>query len=113
MTHYKEWKDLKLEMDDKNPYSARFVYENGDCFYVEPVFYLQLEGFRQRYPEKMEDIIKEMERLVKKNHLIVFEGDEENEITHVENAIYLTIQDVCNPLQIFVEDKSRGSDYGD
>jgi hypothetical protein len=54
-----------------------------------------------------------MERLVKKNKLVVFVGDEENEITEVEGAIYLTIQDVCNPIKVYMEDKSRGSDYGD
>ena len=46
--------------------------------------------------------------------IVVFVGEEDYEITKdVEGAIYLTIQDVCDPLLIFVEDKSRGSDYGD
>ena len=54
-----------------------------------------------------------MERIVHKYHLVVFINDEDEEISEVEDAVYLTIQDVCNPLQIFVEDKSRGSDYGD
>ena len=54
-----------------------------------------------------------MERVVHKYHLVVFINDEDEEISDVEGATYLTIQDICNPLQIFVEDKSRGSDYGD
>ena len=54
-----------------------------------------------------------MERIVKRNHLVVFIGDDDEEITDVNGAIYLTVQDITNPLQIYVEDKSRGSDYGD
>lgn len=113
MRHYEEFKDIEYKVDEKNPYAARFILDTGDIFYIEPVFHLQLQGFKQRYPERYDEIIAEIIRLAKRNHLVVFEGDEENEITHVENAIYLTVQDVCDPLQIFVEDKSRGSDYGD
>ena len=80
---------------------------------MEPVFLLKLEGIKQFVEESFLEVISEMERLVKRNHLVVFVGEEEEEITKVEGAIYLTIQDVCNPLQVYVEDKSRGSDYGD
>lgn len=107
------WGHLKKIQDNKNPYTYCYQYDNGDTFYVEPVFILKLSGMKQFVPDRFNEIINEMERLVKKNHLIVFIGDEDQEITDVEGAIYLTIQDVCNPLKIYVEDKSRGSDYGD
>ena len=113
MKHYPEWKHLKFEVEEKNPYTAKFIYPNGDTFYVEPVFHIKLMGFHQHHEDRVEEILLEMERLVKKYHKVVFINDDEEEITDVEDAIYLTIQDVCNPLQIFVEDKSRGSDYGD
>ena len=41
---------------------------------------------------------------------------DENPLTFVpENieAVYLEITDITNKLKIFLEDKSRGSDYGD
>ena len=113
MRHYSEWKHLKYEVEEKNPYSAKFIYPNGDIFYVEPVFHMKLMGFYQHNEIIVEEILMEMERLVKKYHKVVFNNDDDEEITEVEDAVYLTIQDVCNPLEIFVEDKSRGSDYGD
>jgi hypothetical protein len=113
MKHYPEWNNL-LEVEDlKNTYSAKYVYPNGDAFYIEPIFYYKLKSFENKVNNSLERILNEMERIVKKYHLVVFINDEDEEITEVEDAVYLTIQDVCNPLQIFVEDKSRGSDYGD
>ena len=111
---YEEWQELPMDYDEKNPYTQRFTYPSGDIFYVEPVFHLKLQGFKMQRPESIDTILLEMERIVKQNHVVVFVGEEDYEITKdVEGAIYLTIQDVCNPLLIFVEDKSRGSDYGD
>ena len=109
----KLWSNLQKIEDVSNKYTDCYVYPNGDRFYVEPVFLLKLSGMKQFFSERFDEIIKEMERLVKKNHLVVFVGDDEEEITNVEGAIYLTIQDVCNPIKIYPEDKSRGSDYGD
>lgn len=113
MEKYYEWKDLRQEIDPQNPYTAKFVYDNGDTFYIEPVFYLKLQAFKLHYEDRYSNIIEEMERIVKRNHLVVFVGDDDEEITDVNGAIYLTVQDITNPLQIYVEDKSRGSDYGD
>ena len=113
MKNYPEWKHLKEIEDINNPYSAKYVYPNGDMFYVEPIYYYKLKSFESHYENKLVEILKEMERIVNKYHLVVFINDEDEEITEVEDAVYLTIQDICNPLKIFVEDKSRGSDYGD
>ena len=38
---------------------------------------------------------------------------EDEPLTKNKDAIFLTIYDILNKLQIYVEDKSRGSDYGD
>ena len=54
-----------------------------------------------------------MEEVVRKNKKVVFTADFENPQTEVEGYIYLEIHDITDPLCIFVEDKSRGSDYGD
>ena len=107
------WLDLKKVEDPNNKYSTCYLYPTGDKFYVEPVFLLKLSGMKQYFSDRFDEIILEMERIVKKNHLVVFIGEEEEEITNVDGAVYLTIQDVCNPLKIYPEDKSRGSDYGD
>ena len=113
MKHYPEWKELKFEVDVNNPYTAKFSYSNGDTFYVEPIYYYKLRSLYQHHENRINEILIEMERVVHKYHKVVFINDEDEEITEVEDAVYLTIQDITNPLQIFVEDKSRGSDYGD
>ena len=95
---YEEWQELPMDYDEKNPYTQRFTYPNGDIFYVEPVFHLKLQGFKMQRPESIDTILLEMERIVKQNHVVVFVGEEDYEITKdVEGAIYLTIQDVCDP----------------
>lgn len=113
MKDYEEFKHLRREVDPNNPFSALYFYESGESFYLEPVFYTQLMGFKDHFPDKFHLIIEKMEELVKKNKKIVFTGNFENPLTEIDNYIFLEITDVTDPLQIFAEDKSRGSDYGD
>ena len=113
MKDYEEFKHLRREVDSNNPFSALYFYESGESFYLEPAFYTQLMGFKDHFPDKFHLIIKRMEELVKKNKKIVFTANYENPLTDVDNYIYLEITDVTDSLQIFAEDKSRGSDYGD
>ena len=54
-----------------------------------------------------------MERLVKQSKKVIFTHDYEFPLIKRDDFIYLEITDVTDPLQIYVEDKSRGSDYGD
>ena len=107
------WDNLEKVVDKNNPYTLCFKYDDENIFYVEPVFLLKLSGIQQFANERFMDVIEEMKRIVFKNHKVVFIGEEDEEITQVDDAIYLTIQDVCNLIHVFVEDKSRGSDYGD
>ena len=46
---YEEFKQYKLEMDKNNPFCNHYILENGEDFYIEPVFYTQLKGFKERY----------------------------------------------------------------
>ena len=113
MKDYPEWQHLIKEVDPNNPFCALFFYPSGESFYLEPAFYTQLMGFKDHHPDKYHLIINKMEELVKKNKKIVFTGNFEHPLTEVDNFIFLEITDVTDLLQIFVEDKSRGSDYGD
>ena len=59
-----------------------------------------------------------MEKLVRKNKKVIFSGlDEEYEdepaTKGAEDYIILTLFDILDMLGIYVENKSRGSDYGD
>lgn len=53
MKNYQEWAHLTQGEDAKNPFSALYFYEDGSCFYVEPIFYTQLEEFQRHYPESL------------------------------------------------------------
>ena len=114
MKEYEEWKHLNKQVDPNNPFCSLYFYPSGESFYIEPVFYTQLMGFKDHFADKYLLIINKMEELVKKNKKIVFTGNFEHPLTEVEdNYIFLEITDVTDPLQIFAEDKSRGSDYCD
>ncbi len=111
--NYVEFKDLKVIEDKNNPFCTLYELETGERFYIEPAFYSQLMGFKTYQPENFPRIIEEIYRLVRKNKKIVFTASYDYPQTEAEGYIYLEIEDVCNPLQIYAEDKSRGSDYGD
>ena len=113
MKDYPEFKHLVKKEDPNNPFCALYFYPSGESFYLEPVFYTQLMGFKDHFPKEYPLIIQKMEELVLKNKKIVFTGNFEHPLTEVDNYIYLEITDVTDLLQIFAEDKSRGSDYGD
>ena len=111
---YPEFKVYKEVKDPNNPFCNHYVLESGESFYIEPVFYTQLKGFKDRHDEKAyQRIIDRMIEVVKKNKKVVFVGNFDYPQTEVEGYIFLEITDITDPLQIFVEDKSRGSDYGD
>ena len=91
-----------------------FEKRDGDIFYIEPVFYTMLSSFKEHHPQKIDDILKEMDRVVKVNHKVVFTGNYDHPLTiNIDDYVVLEIFDITNKLEIFVEDKSRGSDYGD
>ncbi len=111
---YEEFKQFPIVMDKNNPFCNHYVLSDKVDFYIEPVFYTMLKGFKDRHKEEdYQRIISRMIEVVKKNKKVVFVGNFENPQTEVEGYIYLEVTDITDPLQIFVEDKSRGSDYGD
>ena len=110
---YKEWDELNIIEDKKNPFSTLFEYSSGERFYIEPVFYTKFKAMLDHHPEKRTDIIEEMKRIVLKNKRVVFTGSFDFPRTSAPDYIFLELEDITNLLKIFVEDKSRGSDYGD
>lgn len=100
-------------VDLNNPLSDFYKLEDGETFYIEPPFHTQLMGFKELRTKEYPQIIEEMLRVVRKNKKVVFTGNYEEPQTEADGYIYLEITDITDPLLIFVEDKSRGSDYGD
>ena len=95
------------------PYNKEYYLDDEHIFYVEPIFYTQLEGVINIHHNAFGDIINEIEKLVKKNKKVVFAGDYENPYIKLDDFIYVEIIDILDNLGIYIEDKSRGSDYGD
>ena len=108
--YFKEFKQIK---DLANPFTPHFVIDDECDFYVEPIVFTQLNGFKERHPDKINLITETMIARVKKNKKVIFVGDFENYFTEKDGYIYLELIDITDSLKIFVEDKSRGSDYGD
>ena len=112
---YEEFNEFKIIEDKNNPFCTLYETEDGDRFYIEPAFYTQLQGFKEHRFPKYPLIIKAIKQRVKQNHKIIFTADYENPQTLVDDEEYIILEifDITDPLKVYVEDKSRGSDYGD
>lgn len=110
-----EFSSYKTIKDEKNPFASVYQLDDGAIFYIEPIFYTHLQGFKERVTEEeYQRIIDRIIEVSKKNRHVVFVGTFDFPQTDVDDSyIYLEITDITDPLQIYVEDKSRGSDYGD
>ena len=49
---YEEFNKYQEVKDSLNPFCNHYVLESGEEFYVEPAFYTQLHGFKDRHPLK-------------------------------------------------------------
>ena len=112
---YPEFEQFKKIEDKNNPFASVYELDDGSIFYIEPIYYTHLKGFKERVSdEEYQKIIDRMIEVVQKNHRVVFVGTFDFPQTEVDDSyIFLEVTDITDPLQIFVEDKSRGSDYGD
>ena len=110
---YDAFDKYQILKDAQNPLVHCYQDEEGNVFFVEPGFYEGLLGFREKREQDFPRIMEEIDRVIKKNHKVIFTADFENPWISREGYIYREIFDITDPLRIFVEDKSRGSDYGD
>ena len=110
---YEAFDKYQTVVDPANHLVHHYKDEDGNLFYVEPGFYEGLMGFAEKRPEDFARIMEEIDKTIKANHKVVFTADFENPWIEREGYIYREIFDITDPLKIFVEDKSRGSDYGD
>lgn len=111
--NYPEFDKYTLLVDEENHLINLYRTDDGHLFYVEPGFYDGLLGLLDKKKDDRERILNKIDEIVKKNEKVVFTGNYEAPYIDKEGYIYREITDITDPLQIFVEDKSRGSDYGD
>ncbi len=109
----KEFNHLKQIKDELNPFSL--CYEVSDAiFYVEPAFLTMLNNLKEMYsPDDYSRVINKMVEVAKERKRVIYTYDYENPLTKKDGFIYLELTDITDMLQIYIEDKSRGSDYGD
>ena len=110
---YPEFEEFTLVDDPNHPYIPHFIIDEETDFYMEPIFYTQMHGFKERHEDKYPLIVEEIKKRAKRNKKVIFVGDFETNSLEIPDYIILEITDITDPLKIFVEDKSRGSDYGD
>ena len=110
---YDEFNKYHPFVDAENKLVHAYKDDEGHSFYVEPGFYDGLRGFKEKRAEDFDRIMTAIDETIKKNHKVIFTADFEYPWISREGYIYREIHDITDPLLIFVEDKSRGSDYGD
>lgn len=110
---YPEFEKYEQFVDPENPLCNAYKTADGHLFYVEPGFYFMLQGFAEKGEERVEEIYRAIYDLIDKNPKIVFCGNYESPFMIKEGFVYKEINDITDPLEIYFEDRSRGSDYGD
>lgn len=109
--NYEEFSHLEEIFDSK--FVKGFRYKNGETFYIEPAFYTQMMSLKEIYPNDFPKVVEQMRKVALEKKLVSFVYDYENPFYPVDGSIYLEITDITDPIKVFYEDKSRGSDYGD
>lgn len=110
---YSEWQQYQKHNDAKSTLCPGYILNEEARFIMEPGFYTQLKNLKPLFPERYNEVINAINNRVKKNKRVFFTVDADSPFIFLKDYIYLEITDILNPLKIFVEDKSRGSDYGD
>lgn len=110
---YPEFGQYKSYVDPTNGLVNAYKSEEGHLFYVEPGFYYALQGLKEKRRDDFSRIMQAIDNVVKNNPKVVFTGNFETPFIDKDGFLYREISDITDPLKIFVEDKSRGSDYGD
>lgn len=111
--NYPEWADRQLMIDLRNKIAKCYKNKDGSIFYVEPGFYKAFEALKNIYPDRIDDVLRKMDELTSSNKKVVYVSDPDDPLVIVEKAKYIAIFDLTDSIGLLLEDKSRGSDYGD
>lgn len=111
--NYPEWADRQLMIDLRNKIAKCYKNKDGSIFYVEPGFYKAFEALKNIYPDRIDDVLRKMDELTSSNKKVVYVSDPDDPLVIVEKVKYITIFDLTDSIGLLLEDKSRGSDYGD
>ncbi len=110
---YPEFNQYEPFVDPANPFCNAYRNKQGHTFYVEPGFYEGLEGYKEKREERFLELLSAIDKIIEQNEKVVFTWNFESPFVLKDDYIYREIGDIADTLGIYVEDKSRGSDYGD
>lgn len=110
---YPEFNQYQQTNDPENPFCNVYVSKEGHVFYIEPGFYEGMKGYEEKRAERYQELLDAIYEIVARYERVIFTWNFESPFVAKEGFIYREISDVADPLGIYVEDKSRGSDYGD
>lgn len=110
---YPEFNQYEEFKDPKNPFCNAYKTKEGHIFYVEPGFYQGMLGFKEKRAERYNDLLNAIYKTIEENEKLIFTWSYDSPFMEKEGFIYREISDISDPLKIYVEDKNRGSDYGD
>jgi hypothetical protein len=110
---YPEFGQYLSIKDEKNSLVNGYTTPEGHIFYVEPGFYDLLVGLKSKDWEHFPKVMAQIDKIVKANPRVIFTVNFEQPFFQKDNFIYLEINDVTDPINVYFEDKCRGSDYGD
>jgi len=110
---YSEFVQYEELCDPDYPVCHMYKTKRGHFFYVEPGFYEGLIGYKEKRSERYQELLASIYSVIERTPRLVLVGDFEHPIIEKEGFVYREIGDFADALCIFVEDKSRGSDYGD
>jgi hypothetical protein len=110
---YPEFNQYLSFVDPTNPLCNAYRTEEGHIFYVEPGFYEGLMGFKEGRRDRYDELLQAIYGLIGAYPRLIFTWNAEAPFMIKEGFLYREIGDIADPLGIYFEDKSRGSDYGD
>lgn len=109
--YFSKYKKLIDLTNDK--YSSAYRAKKDHLFYIENAFNDAFSRLEQIYPNDFNLILKELEKTIEKNKIVVFCLNDEMTPIIRPDAIYITLYDLADSTNCNIENKSRGSDYGD
>lgn len=110
---YEEFNKYEQFKDETNPFCNAYKTKEGHIFYVEPGFYQGMLGFKEKRKERYQDLLNAIYKTIDDNEKVIFTWSYDSPFMEKDGFIYREISDISDPLKIYVEDKNRGSDYGD
>lgn len=104
----------ELKREPHSYFSTHVFCPRCGEYYMEPVYRSMLETLKEYYTQATYNlVINEMQTRIKTYGLVVFTGNADIPLTHLEGPIFFEIHDILNALHLNIQNNSEKGDYGD